>query len=158
MLVGVTGFGSVWRRRIREGETDPRRFVRASYFNTTGVMVNGRLVRHRKIAGHVRLDAVSGFNANYPNRAIGKVFECAEPCVWKGQNKVLFRRLLRTATKPDCFLVVTRSAEIGRLELTATDWKSDDSLLISFSSTACRQPTGFGRRLLTEKRHDSPLA
>jgi hypothetical protein len=29
---------------------------------------------------------------------------------------------------------------------------------ISFSSTACRQPTGFGRGLLTEKRHDSPLA
>ena len=133
MLVGVTGFGSVWRRRIRQDGSDRRRFAQASYFNTTGVMVNGRLVRHRKIAGHVRLDAVSGFNANYPNRAIGKVFECAEPCVWKGQNKVLFRRLLRTATKPDCFLVVTRSAEIGRLELTATDWKSDDSLLISFS-------------------------
>jgi hypothetical protein len=102
-------------------------------------MVNGRLVRRRKIAGHVRLDGVSGFNPNYPSRAIGRVFECAEPCVWKGQNKVLFRRLLRTATKPDCFLVVTRSAEIGRLELTATDWKSDDSLLISFSECDCQQ-------------------
>ena len=131
--MGVTGFGSVWRRRIRQDGSDRRRFAQASYFNTTGVMVNGRLVRRRKIAGHVRLDAVSGFNANYPNRAIGKVFECAEPCVWKGQNKVLFRRLLRTATRPDYFLVVTRSAEVGRLDLTANDWKSDDSLLISFS-------------------------
>jgi len=139
MLVGVTGFGSVWRRRIREDGSDRRRFAHTSYFNTTGVMVNGRLVRRRKIAGHVRLDGVSGFNPNYPSRAIGRVFECAEPCVWKGQNKVLFRRLLRTATKPDCFLVVTRSAEIGRLELTATDWKSDDSLLISFSECDCQQ-------------------
>jgi hypothetical protein len=96
-------------------------------------MVNSRLVRRRKIPGHVRLDGASGFNPNYPTRAIGKVFECAEPCVWNGQNKVLFRRLLRTATKPDYFLVVTRSAEVGRLDLTANDWKSDDSLLISFS-------------------------
>jgi hypothetical protein len=96
-------------------------------------MVNGRLVRRRKIAGHVRLDGVSGFNPNYPSRAIGKMFECAEPCVWKGQNKVLFRRLLRTATRPDCFLVVTRSDEVGRLDLTASEFKSDDSLLISLS-------------------------
>jgi hypothetical protein len=90
-------------------------------------------VRRRKIAGHVRVDGVTGFNPNYPSRAIGRVFEYAEPCVWKGQNKVLFRRLLHSAAKPDCFLVVTRSAEIGRLDLTASEWKSDDSLLISFS-------------------------
>jgi hypothetical protein len=96
-------------------------------------MVNGRLVRRRKIAGHVRLDGVSGFNPNYPGRAIGKVFQCAEPCVWNGQNKVLLRHLVRTAALPDYFLVVTRSAEIGHLDLTASDFKSDDSLLISFS-------------------------
>lgn len=139
MLVGVTEFGSVWRRRIREGETDPRRFERASYFNTTGIVVDGRLVRRRKIVGHVRLDGVSGFNPNYPSRAIGKVFECAEPCVWKGQNKVLFRHLLRTGAKPDCFLIATRSDEVGRFDLTAGDWKSDDSLLISFSECDCQQ-------------------
>jgi hypothetical protein len=90
-------------------------------------------MRHRKIAGHLRLDGVSGFNPNYPNRAIGKVFECTEPCVWQGQNKILFRRMLRTVAKPDYFLVVTRSAEVGRLDLTAGDWKSDNSLLLSFS-------------------------
>jgi len=139
MIVAVTGFGSVWRSRIRDDASDRRRFAQASYFNTTGVVVNGRLVRRRKIAGHVRLDAVSGFNPNYPGRAIGKVFECAEPCVWKGQNKVLFRHLLRTAAKPDYFLVVTRSAEVGGLDLTASDWKSGDTLLISFSECDCQQ-------------------
>lgn len=139
MLVGVTGFGSVWRCRIREDGSDRRRFGHASYFNTTGVVVDGRLIRHRRIAGHVRLDGVSGFNPNYPRRAIGKVFECAEPCVWKGQNKVLFRRLLRTAARPDCFLVVTRPDEVGRLDLTASDWKSDESLLISFSESHGQQ-------------------
>ena len=155
MLVGVTGFGSVWRRRIREDGSDRRRFAHTSYFNTTGVMVNGRLVRRRKIAGHVRLDGVSGFNPNYPSRAIGRVFECAEPCVWKGQNKVLFRRLLRTATRPDYFLVVTRSDEVGHLDLTVSDWKSDDSLLISFSECHGQQealllmpPYGFVRTAL----------
>ena len=112
-------------------------------------------MRRRKIAGHVRVDGVTGFNPNYPSRAIGKMFECAEPCVWKGQNKVLFRRLLRTATRPDCFLVVTRSDELGRLDLAASDWKSDDSLLISFSECHGQQealllmpPYGFVRTAL----------
>lgn len=82
---------------------------------------------------------VSAVSTPTTSRAIGRVFECAEPCVWKGQNKVLFRRLLRTAAKPDCFLVVTRSDEVGRLDLTASDWKSDDSLLISFSECDCYQ-------------------
>jgi len=139
MLVGVTGFGSVWRSRIREDVSDRKHLANTAYFNTTGVVVNGRLVRRRKIVGHVRVDGVSGFNPNYPSGAIGRVFECAEPCVWKGQNKVLFRRLLRAAAKPDCFLVVTRSAEIGHLDLTASGWKSDDSLLISFSEYAGQQ-------------------
>jgi len=59
--------------------------------------------------------------------------------VWNGQNKVLFRRLLHAAARPDCFLVVTRSDEVGHLDLTTTDWKSDDSLLISFSESHGQQ-------------------
>jgi hypothetical protein len=139
MLVGVTGFGSVWRHRIREDGSDRRRFAHASYFNTTGVVVNGRLVRRRKIAGHVRLDGVSGFNPNYPSRAIGKVFECAKPCVWQGQNKILFKRLLHSLARPDYFLVAARSAEVGRLDLTVGNWKSDDTLLISLSESPDQQ-------------------
>jgi len=144
MLVGVTGFGSVWRRRIREDGSDRRRFAHTSYFNTTGLMANGRLVRRRKIAGHVRLDAVSGFNPNYPSRAIGRVFECAEPCVWKGQNKVLFRRLLRTATRPDYFLVVTRSTEVGRVDLTATVPPFENALAPLGERVAIPQPRPDG--------------
>jgi len=67
------------------------------------------------------------------------VFECAEPCVWNGQNKLLFRRLLHTAAKPDYFLVATRSDEVGRLGLTVGTWKSDDALLFSFSESDTQQ-------------------
>jgi len=103
MRVAITGFGSVWRRRVEESLSDPRRFQKVAYFNTTGVMVNGKIVRHRKIAGHVRFNGAGGFNPNYPQRMIGKVFECDEPCVCNGQNKVFFRNLCaqwqtRTAT------------------------------------------------------------
>jgi len=133
MLVGVTGFGSVWRRRVRGDATDPGRFARAAYFNTTGVMVNGRIVRHRKIAGHVRFNGPWGFDSNYPNRMAGRVFECDGPCVWNGQNKVFFRRLVASPVQPGSFLVVVKSGEFGRLHVGAEGWKSEGTFLISFS-------------------------
>ena len=133
MLVGVTGFGSVWRLRVQGDASDPERFARAAYFNTTGVMVNGKIVRHRKIAGHVRFNGAGGFNANYPTRMIGKVFECDEPCLWNGQNKVFFRHVVTKPAQPDCFLVVVKSQEFGRVHVGAEGWKSEENFLISFS-------------------------
>jgi hypothetical protein len=129
MLVTVTGFGSVWRRRLRKDLATPH----AAYYNTTGVAVNGTIRTRPKIIGHARFNGAGGFNPNYPSRMINRVFECDEPTVWRNQNKILFKRLIRTAGRPDCFLVVVRPVEVGHLELTEPLWKSDDSLLISFS-------------------------
>ena len=136
MLVTVTGFGSVWRRRFGKNENDPRRFAQAAYFNTTGVPVNGRVRTRPKIVGHARFNGVGGFDPNQPLAMINSVFECAEPCVWQGQNKVLFKRMLPTPQRPDYFLVVVRSAEVGRLDVGSPAWRSEGTLLISFSE--CR--------------------
>lgn len=139
MLVTVSGFGSVWRRRLAKDPTGPRPLTRTAYYNTTGVEVNGTIRTRPKIVGYARFNGVGGFNPNYPSRMIGRVFECAEPCVWKGQNKVLFERLLRMPEQPDYFLVAVRPEDIGHLDLTQPSWKSDDSLLISFSEWHDRQ-------------------
>ena len=133
MVVAVTGFGSVWRRRFGRSLNDPKRFARTAYYNTTGVPVDGTVRTRPKIVGHARFNAAGGFNPNYPQRMIDKVFGCDEPCVWQGQNKVFFRRLLPAARKPDCFLVVVRRSEIGRLDIGNPRWKSGESLLVSFS-------------------------
>ena len=136
MLVTVTGFGSVWRRRFGKNQGDPRRFARAAYFNTTGVHVDGRVRTRPRIVGHVRFNSVGGFDPNYPLRMINSVFECAEPCIWQGQNKVLFKRMLSAPQQPDYFLVVVRACEVGRLDVGSPAWRSEGTLLISFSE--CR--------------------
>ena len=58
-------------------------------------------------------------------------------CVWQGQNKILFRRMLSAPAEPDRLLVVVRSCEAGRLDIGARGWKSEGTLLISFSE--CRE-------------------
>ena len=139
MFVTVTGFGSVWRRRFGKDQSDPRCFARAAYFNTTGVPV-GRQIRTRpRIVGHVRFNGVGGFDPNHLLGMINSVFECAEPCVWRGQNKVLFKRMLSTPQQPDYFLVVVRSSEVGHLDVGSPSWRSDGTLLISFSECRDRQ-------------------
>lgn len=133
MLVTVTGFGSVWRRRLGNDPADRRLFAHAAYYNTTGVEVSRTLHTRPRIIGHARFNGAGGFNPNYPSRMIDRVFECDEPNVWQGQNKILFKRLLLTSERPDCFLVAVRPEVVGHLDLTQPSWKSEDSLLISFS-------------------------
>src|SRR5579863_7059515 len=136
MLVTVMGFGSVWRRRFGKDPSNPRRFARAAYYNTTGVPVNGSIRTRPKIIGHARFNGVAGFNPNYPSRMINRVFECEDPCIWQGQNKVLFKHMLATTERPDYFLVVAKPEQTGQLAVGTPGWKADDTLLLSFSE--CR--------------------
>ncbi len=136
MLVTVTGFGSVWRKRFGKNPNDTRRLARAAFFNTTGVPVNGKIRTRPKIIGHVRFNGVGGFDPNCPLRMLNMVFECAEPCIWKGQNKVLFNRMLSAPQQPDYFLIVVKACEVGHINVGSPAWRSEGTLLISFSE--CR--------------------
>jgi hypothetical protein len=139
MVVAITGLGSVWRRRFGKDPDDPRRFARAAYYNTTGVPVDGTIRARSKVAGHARFNSTGGFNPNYPQRLINRVFECDEPCVWQGQNKIFSKHMLAAPREPDFFLVVARQSEIGRLHVGDCGWKSDNGVLISFSECGDEQ-------------------
>jgi hypothetical protein len=139
MLVAVTGLGRVWRHRFGKDTDDASRFARAVYYNTTGVVVEGKIRQRPQICGYARFDAVGGFNASVPSRMISRVFECAEPSVWMGYNKLLFRRMLTKGERPDCFLVAVRQELTGVLAVGTSEWRSSDTWLLSFSACAQEQ-------------------
>ena len=70
---------------------------------------------------------------------VNRVFECDEPCVWQGQNKVFFKYMLAAPQPPDFFLVVARRSAIGRLHIGDRGWKSDNGLLSSLSECGNEQ-------------------
>jgi hypothetical protein len=139
MLVAVTSFGRVWRRRFGKDPDDAHRFARAVYYNTTGVVVDGNVRQRPQICGYARFDAVGGFNPNLPFRMINRVFECAEPSVWMGYNKLLFKRMLTTGERPDYFLTVVQPELTGVLTVGNSKWRSSDTWLLSFSECAQQQ-------------------
>ena len=139
LLVAVTEFGSVWRRRFGKNPDDLRRYAKGVYYNTTGIDIGETIRQRPQIVGYARFNGCGGFNPNRLSQMIGRVFECAEPCVWQGQNKLLFKRLLNAPEKPDGFLVVVRAQLVGKLTVGRTDWRSAGTWLISFSECRDKQ-------------------
>ena len=117
MLVTVMGLGSIWERRLAVNSDKPRRFVRAAFYNTTGVLVNGELRYRWRIGGKIRFNAVGGFSPNYPHRSLNRVFECKEPETTAGGWKlVLFKRMLSRPARPDFYLFVVTSDQTGGID------------------------------------------
>lgn len=132
MRITVMGFGSVWRHRL--GKCDARgRPTRPVCYNTTGVLVHGNVRQRPRICGYARFDMIGGFDPNHPSRMIGRAFECAEPTVWMGSNKLLFKRILKTGERPDRFLIAANSRAVGQLAVGEQGWRSGDEWLLSFS-------------------------
>jgi hypothetical protein len=139
MLVTVTGFGSVWRRKFGKSQDDPLRFAQGAYYNSTGVEIAGTMRQRPKITGYARFHACGGFDPHRPSRMMGRVFECADPCVWRGENKLLFKRILSALEKPDGFLIVVRPELNGALQVGSDDWRSADTWLLALSESGSQQ-------------------
>ena len=139
MLVAVTGFGSIWRWRLRRRLGHPNSLRETAYYNTTGVTVSGATRQRPKIIGYARFNGAGGFDPNHPCRMINRVFESADPCVWQGQNKLLFKRPLNSPEEPDGFLLVAHSELFGKVNVGSTNWCSDDTWLIALSECADQQ-------------------
>ena len=133
MLVTITSFGSIWNRRFGKDVNDPRRFARAAYYNTTGIRVADKL-RHRwKVGGDLRFYGVGcGFNPHCPQQALQQTFECYDPVVWQGNNRVSVKRRANTS-KSDYYLIVTTDGQTGGIAVENEDWKAPEVILISFS-------------------------
>jgi hypothetical protein len=129
----------MWRSRPGKQQHENGHFPQPVYYNTTGVVVNGIVRQRPKICGYARFDVVGGFDPNRPPRMIHRVFECAEPSVWMGCNKLLFRRILTTIEPPSRYLVIARSNTHGLLRVGNGQWRSPDSWLVAFSEDGGQQ-------------------
>lgn len=138
MRVAVMGFGSVWRHRPGR-QVGPGRYAQPVYYNTTGIAVNGRIRQRPQICGYARFDMIGGFDPNCLSKMTGRSFECAEPSVWLGCNKLLFRRILNVGECPDRFLVAPCSALTGQLAVGQQGWRSDGVWILSLSECAGQQ-------------------
>jgi len=133
MYVRVVSFGTNWRVMHSRETSDPFCFRRrAAWFNASALK-SGRRLRHCAIfPGQVRFNSKSGFDPEFPFRAIGKTFLCSEPRQFAGKMHLLFERHA-TGMTPEAYLVSFRSSEHGAIRFDKPGWKSAGVRPISIS-------------------------
>jgi len=126
MIIGLEGFGSVWSNR-NAAVTE-----RIAFYNTTGIMLDGRLRHRSRLFGQVRFNGIGGFNPKHIEANIGRVFKSAgfrdggSPCL-------LLHHLLSRPLQPDYYLFRVISEDTGILEVDRAGWKSEAVVLLSLS-------------------------
>ena len=126
MIIGLEGFGSVWS--TRNGAVAER----TAFYNTTGIVLDGRLRHRSRLFGQLRFNAIGGFNPQHIEANFGRAFESAgfrdgaSPCL------LLHHRLSRPV-QPDYYLFRVISEDTGVLEVDRAGWKSDAVVLLSLS-------------------------
>jgi hypothetical protein len=113
--------------------SDPYCFRRkAAWFNAAALM-SGRRLHHSAIfPGQVRFNSKSGFDPEFPLRAVGRTFQCSGPHQFAGKMNLLFERRT-TEMVPDAYLVTLKSTEHGAIQFSKPGWKSAGVRPISIS-------------------------
>lgn len=139
MLVKILGFGSNWWARFGRDPLDRYRYTRhAAYFNSTGVRCGNKMRRYWVVPGLLRFNGVGDFNPQFPNRAVGKTFECTDIIFALGGNRVLFTRKV-AQSGPDYFLLVVSSCRFGGFDFEDAAWKSQSVTPIAVSHLRDKQ-------------------
>jgi hypothetical protein len=138
MRICVISFGTNWWKMHSSDTSDPYCFRRRSaYFNAAALMCGKRL-RHSAIyPGQIRFNAKSGFDPEFPSRAIGRTFLCSGPNQVAGRSHLLFVRTAAVAP-PDAYLVTLNSAAHGSIQFDKPGWKSSGVQPISISLRGSR--------------------
>ena len=140
MLVTLQGFGNIWERKPRIQAGNSTKVHGAAYYNTTGVLVNGRVRYRWRIGGKIRFNSTGGFDPNYPLRVLGRVFECEPPERRSdGWNQMLFRTVLAHPLRPDAYLFVVAPEKTGRIDISSPFWKPASVQVVAFSEDSDQQ-------------------
>ena len=133
MYIRVVSFGTNWWAMHSPDTSDPFCFRRrAAWFNAAALM-SGRRLHHSAIfPGQVRFNSTSGFDPEFPLRAVGKTFLCSGPSQFAGRMHLLFGRRT-TEMAPDAYLVTLKSTEHGAIQFAKPGWKSSGVRPISIS-------------------------
>jgi len=132
MLIGLEGFGSIWSVRMRLN-AEP-----VAFYNTTGLLIDGKLRHRSRISGNVRFNEIGGFNWRQIERNIGRVFESGNSADTESPT-LLLHHLLSPPSIPECFLFAVISGRTGTLPVDHDGWKSDAVTLLSLSQAYDQQ-------------------
>ena len=139
MWIRLISFGANWWSTHSQDLADPFCFRRkAAWFNSAGLMYGRRLRLCWVFPGQIRFNSNSGFDPEYPSRALRRTFESAGTTRMNGRTHLLLTRAVEHKRRPDRFLVTLKPDLHGQIHFTSRSWKSEDAQPISVSLRGSR--------------------
>jgi hypothetical protein len=132
--IRIVSLGTNWWSAHPSDVADPFCFRRnPAWFNSAGLKYGGRRRLCWVYPGQVRFNQSSGFNPEYPNRVIGRTFECDGPNRKSGRMHLLITRAADPGAMPNRYLVTFSERLCGPIRFNRPGWKSAALQLISVS-------------------------
>ncbi len=134
MRVRIVSLGTNWWSAHSSNVADPICFRRnAAWFNSAGLRYGSRLRLCWVYPGQVRFNQSSGFHPEFPDRSVGKIYECKGPTRMHDRMHLLIAGVAPPDTQPDRYLVTLSERLCGPIAFNRPGWKSPNVQLISAS-------------------------
>ena len=134
MRVRIVSLGTNWWSAHQQDVTEPFCFRRnVAWFNSAGLKYGNRMRLCWAYPGQVRFNQSSGFNPEFPNRVLGRYYECDKPNRMHGRMHLLVTHSLGPGEEADQYLVTFTEQMCGPIQFSCPGWKSDGVQLISVS-------------------------
>jgi len=139
MWIRLISFGANWWSTHSQDLADPFCFRRkAAWFNSAGLMYGRRLRLCWVFPGQIRFNSNSGFDPEYPSRALRRTFESAGATRMNGRTHLLLARAAEHSQPADRFLVTVKPESHGQINFTSRNWKSTNAEPVSVSLRGSR--------------------
>jgi hypothetical protein len=139
VLVTLKGFGGIWEKRLRNNPDVRDAAARAAFYNTTGVLVDGKVCYRWRIGGKIRFNGIGGFTPTNPVHSLNRVFECKDPETTRdGWTQVMFQRKLTGPVRPDLYLFVVAIEQTGHIDVRSS-WKAESVQVVALSEAGDHQ-------------------
>jgi len=139
MWIRLISFGANWWSTHSQDLADPFCFRRrAAWFNSAGLMYGRRLRLCWVFPGQIRFNSNSGFDPEYPCRALRRAFESAGATRMNGRTHLLLTHAAKHSQHADRFLVTLKPDLYGEIDFTSRSWKSENAQPISVSLRGLR--------------------
>ena len=140
MLVTLQGFGNIWSGSHGIHAGDSTKVHGTAYYNTTGVLVNGRVRYRWRIGGKIRFNSTGGFDPNYPVAGVGSRLRVrAARTAWRRLEPDAIQDRACDPCGRTAYLFVVAPEKTGRIDISSPFWKPASVQVVAFSEDSDQQ-------------------
>jgi hypothetical protein len=139
ILVKIKSLGPKWMINDSAYRRNPKHYARIKLYNTTGFVLDGRVVTKWIIPGYIRFKNQPYFDLDCPESVTGRMFRCTRLGSVDGKRTLLVLDVAPIDAIPSFYLTWVTSREIGYVDLSNPAEVLSSAEILAASAYGIRQ-------------------